>query len=325
MRTPLRRSPRLRFSSLVVSVICAYGSLASGQSPPIWNGSVRCDIDLTGTGYSSHETHTWTLTGGLPPEGSQDYPGTWTVSGSGSRTPTETLRSAATWATQGSAAGVRMAIFVRQSDQRLLVFTRHGQLSTANGTTGTEEAAELGRRARPQPISKSVSEWRPFPAIQDTATSTHVTGSSTTPLTRLDASQPIGTSGQAVCSWNLVQGAAVAGPAVTAGATATASIVQAPTLAAAGTTATIATASTPTTSTTGGRQASGIAGTTGRALTSLPGVTSRTITLAGFSAAGTFAPVPARTITLVGFTGSGTSDPVPARTITLPGWTAAGP
>jgi hypothetical protein len=325
MPTLRRRSLRLHLW-LVASVTCAYVTLASGQTAPIWNGSVRCDIDFKGPGYVSHETQMWTLTGAPPPDGgAPDYPGTWTVSGSGSRVPTDTLRSAATWKTEGSAQGVRMAIFVRQSDQRLLVFPRHGQLNTANGTTGTEERAELGRRAQPQPISKSVSEWRPFPTIQDAATSTHVTGSSTTPLTRADASQPIGTSGQAVCSWNLVQGAAAAGATVAAGAASTGVRVQNPTLAVAGTTATIATASTPTTSTTGGRQASEIAGTTGRALTLLPGVTSRTITLAGFSAAGTFAPVPARTITLVGFTGSGTSNPVPARTITLPGWTAAGP
>jgi hypothetical protein len=283
MRTPLRRSLRLRFSSLVASVICAFASLASGQSAPIWNGSVRCDIDLKGPGYSSHETHTWTLTGDLPPDGSQDYPATWTVSGSGSRTPTGTLRSAATWATQGSAPGVRMAIFVRQSDQRLLVFTRHGQLSTANGTTGTEEAEELGRRARPQPISKSASEWRPFPAIQDTATSTHVTGSSTTPLTRLDASQPIGTSGQAVCTWDLAQGAA-----------------------------------------TGGRKTSQLSGTVPRAGGALPWPP-RTITLPGFTAAGSFAPVAARTIALPGFTAAGEFTPIPPRTITLTGWTAAGP
>jgi hypothetical protein len=304
----------------MAGVACASVNLAFGQTAPVWNGSVRCDIDFKGPGYVSHETHTWTLTGTPPPDGgAPDYPGTWTVSGSGSRVPTDTLRSAATWKTEGSAPGVRMAIFVRQSDQRLLVFPRHGQLNTANGTTGTEERAELGRRAQPQPISKSVSEWRPFPTIQDTATSTHLAGSSTTPLTRADASQPIGTSGQAVCSWNLAQGAAAVGAA------AIASSVQAPTLTAAGTVGTIASAPTPTTSTTEGRRTSEIAGTTGRVLTSLPGVTSRTITLAGFSAAGTFAPVPARTITLVGFTGSGTSDPVPARTITLPGWTAAGP
>lgn len=283
MRTS-RRSLRLLFVPLVAGVACASASLAFGQTAPIWNGSVRCDIDFKGPGYVSHETHTWTLTGDLPPAGSQDYPGTWTVSGSGSRTPTDTLRSAATWTTQGSAPGVRMAIFVRQSDQRLLVFTRQGQLSTANGTTGTEQAAELGRRARPQPISRIVAEWRPFPAIQDAATSAHVMGSSTTPLTRLDASQPIGTSGQAVCTWDLVQGAAA----------------------------------------TGGRKTSELSGTVPRAVGALPWPP-RTITLPGFTAAGSFTPIAARTIELPGFTAAGEFTPIPPRTITLTGWTAAGP
>jgi hypothetical protein len=325
MPTSHRRSLRLHFVSLVASVTCAYVTLASGQTAPIWNGSVRCDIDFKGPGYVSHETHTWTLTGAPPPDGAPDYPGTWTVSGTGSRVPTDTLRSAATWKTEGSAPGVRMAIFVRQSDQRLLVFPRHGQLNTANGTTGTEERAELGRRAQPQPISKSVNEWRPFPTIQDAATSTHLTGSSTTPLTRADASQPIGTSGQAVCSWNLVQGAAAGGATVAAGAALTGVRVENPTLAVAGTTATIASAPTPTTSTTEGRRTSEIAGTTGRVLTSLPGVSPRMITLSGFTAAGVFTGVPARTIALPGFTSVGVFTPIPPRTITLTGWTAAGP
>lgn len=288
MRTS-RHSPGLRFVPLLAGVACAFVSLASGQAAPVWNGFVRCDIDLKGPGYVSHETHTWTLTGDLPSAGAQDYPGTWTVSGSGSRTPTDTLRSAATWTTQGSAPGVRMAIFVRQSDQRLLVFTRQGQLSTANGTTGTEEIAELGRRARPQPVSRVVSEWRPFPTIQDAATSAHVMGSSTTRLTRLDASQPIGTSGQAVCTWDLVQGAA------------------------------------PTSSTNGGRRTSEVGGTASRVVNALPGVSPRTITLSGFTAAGVFTAVPARTIALPGFTSVGVFTPIPPRTITLTGWTAAGP
>jgi len=266
----------------MASLTCACVTLASAQTAPIWNGSVRCDIDLKGPGYVSHETHTWTLSGGLPPDGSTDYPGTWTVSGNGSRMPIDTPGSSATWTTQGSAPGVRMAIFIRQSDQRLLVFTRQGQLSTANATTGTEETAALGRRGQPRPISKSVSEWRPFPAIQDTATSTHVTGSSTTPLTRLDASQPIGTAGQAVCTWDLAQGAAA----------------------------------------TSGRKASVLTGTVPRGgalpvplrTITLPGFTgagvfvpvaARTIALPGFTGAGVFTPAPPRTITLTGWTASG--------------------
>jgi hypothetical protein len=202
--------------------LSAQQRLATGT--PNWTGSVRCEIDFKGAGYVNHETHTWTLTGAPPADGSQDYPGTWTVSGSGSRTPTDTVRSAATWKTEGSAPGVRMAIFVRQSDQRLLVLVRHGQLSAANGTTGMEELAELGRRAQPRPISRIVTEWRPFPTIQDAASSTHVMNSSTTPLTRLDASQPIGTSGQALCTWDLVQGPGVSlsGAAPASGAPASA-------------------------------------------------------------------------------------------------------
>jgi len=90
-------------------VLIAQQRLAAG--PPIWNGSVRGEIDLQGPGYMDHQTHSWTLTGAPPADGGVlDYPGTWTVSGDGSRNPTETQRSTGTWTTQGSAPGVRMAI-----------------------------------------------------------------------------------------------------------------------------------------------------------------------------------------------------------------------
>jgi hypothetical protein len=179
--------------------------------PPVWNGSVRCDIDINGPGYVTHETHTWTLSGAVPPDGGVlDYPGTWTVTGEGSRKPTETQRAVGAWKTQASAAGVRMAIFVRQSDQKLLVFLRHGQLSAPAGTTGTQLDTAL--RSQVQKVATTVYEWRPFPAIEDVPTSTHVTGSSTTPIkTRLVASQPLGSMGQAACSWDLVQGAVATG------------------------------------------------------------------------------------------------------------------
>jgi len=193
---------RVRRVALAGAIVAMADVLIAQQlavGPPVWNGSVRCDIDINGPGYANHETHTWTLSGAVPSDGGVlDYPGTWDVTGEGSRQPTGTLRAGA-WKTQGSAPGVRMAIFVRQSDQKLLVFLRHGQLSAPNGAGGT------------------VSEWRPFPAIEDAPTSTHITGSSATPInTRLDASQPLGSIGQAACSWDLVQGAAVATGASTA-------------------------------------------------------------------------------------------------------------
>ena len=181
----------------------------AAPSVPIWTGSVRCEIDVKGPGYINHQTHTWTLSGALAPNGSAlDYPGTWSVTGAGSLQPTAT-QTAATWKIQGSAPGVRMAIFVRQSDQRLLVLLRHGQLNAPEATMLVRQqsrsltTAQLRNEQRPTPAA----EWRPFPTIADVPTSTHITGSSAIPITeRIDAMQPLGSEGQAACTWDLVQG-----------------------------------------------------------------------------------------------------------------------
>ena len=58
---------------------------------------------------------------------------------------------------------------------------------------------------------------------------------------------------------------------------------------------------------------------------SLSALAPRTITLTGFTAAGTTTAVLPRTIPLTGFTAAGTTSAVTPRTITLPGWAAAGP
>ncbi len=164
---------------------------------PVWTGYVRCAVDVKGPGYVSHQTHTWTLTGTLPPGGGVlDYPATWSVTGEGSMQPA--AQPSATWTTNGSEPGVRMAIFVRQADQRLDVLLRHAQLTAREATT-------LVR----QPSTRSqtpVTEWRPFPTIVEDSKSTHITGSITNPVSaRIDAMQPPGSQGQAACTWDLVQ------------------------------------------------------------------------------------------------------------------------
>lgn len=205
-----RQGMKLRV--LVVQLLIAAGVSVShdgavmAQAPtavPIWTGSIRCDIDIKGPGYVNHQTHTWTLTGAVPPGGGLlDYPATWSVSGEGSLLPTTPNNASATWKTQGSAAGVRLGIFVR-ADRQVVVLARHGQLNVPNGTTGVRLGAPP---ATPVPIAATVSEWRPFPTIVDAAASTHITGRSVTPATeRLDALQPAGSQGQASCSWDLAQ------------------------------------------------------------------------------------------------------------------------
>ena len=50
----------------------------------------------------------------------------------------------------------------------------------------------------------------------------------------------------------------------------------------------------------------------------------RTIALAGFTAAGTAVPIVPRTLTLSGFSATGTATPIVPRTMSLPGWTGVG-
>ena len=114
-----------------------------------------------------------------------------------------------TWTTNGSAPGVRMAIFVR-SDQRLVVFLRTSPLTARDATTIVR-----------QPSTRSLApaaEWRPFPTIVDEPKSTHITGSNTGPIAaRLDTMQPPGSQGQAACTWDLAQSGAPPSGAAPAG------------------------------------------------------------------------------------------------------------
>ena len=91
---------RLAHSLVIIAIVLApvvCGPATAGHyvlnaqaapAVPIWNGSVRCEIDVKGPGYVNHQTHTWTLAGTLSADGSPlDYPGTWSVTGAGSSQP----------------------------------------------------------------------------------------------------------------------------------------------------------------------------------------------------------------------------------------------
>ena len=194
--TPSRSSLAAGLMAVGLSVAPAAASQSASASGPAWSGSVRCEIDIQGTGYSSHETHTWTITGPPAPGNIPEYPGMWTVTGTGSVKPTKDRQTSAEWKTNGSAPGVRMVIFVRGQDRRLVVLLRHGQLSAPAGTTMRQQAT----------TTVPVSEWRPFPDIQDVESATRLTGSATIPVGRTNALQSADAKGQAACTWDLVQG-----------------------------------------------------------------------------------------------------------------------
>ena len=73
--------PKFKFTqlALVSAVLIALASLAAAQQTAAqapWGGWARCQINVSGQGYSDHQTHTWTISSS-----------TSTVSGRVSRVP----------------------------------------------------------------------------------------------------------------------------------------------------------------------------------------------------------------------------------------------
>jgi hypothetical protein len=68
----------LTMSIALVSFAAAQQSAASQAS---WGGWARCQINVSGQGYSDQQTHTWRMTGGTPTASGafRVYPATWSV------------------------------------------------------------------------------------------------------------------------------------------------------------------------------------------------------------------------------------------------------
>src|SRR5687768_8399036 len=108
------RVAAVRFFCLVG---CASAALA--QSSPAdgpWSGSVQCVLDVQLATYSRQETQTWTLTGAAPARegGFRTYDATWAVTGVG-------RVNATAWTVNVPATPVKLAMFVRASDQKLII------------------------------------------------------------------------------------------------------------------------------------------------------------------------------------------------------------
>src|SRR3954470_23556772 len=123
---------RLIVPPLMLVAAVVQPALPHAQSPaePPWAGWAQCRLDTQGPGYSSQQTHTWTMTGGAPAAqgATRLYTATWTVNGSGSLERTQGSQTrAAQWIISGQAAAP-IAIVVRASDRRRLIQAGHAQL-----------------------------------------------------------------------------------------------------------------------------------------------------------------------------------------------------
>jgi hypothetical protein len=133
----------------------------------------------------------------------QIYPATWSASGQGgAQRPQGTQVMAAQWNNNVPGLNAPIAIFVRASDGRLIIKLWHSQLSVFGGTNSVRQVGTAQTST-----AYTTYEW-PFPAIEDVATSTNVSGTGGVPVTANSIPIPAAnSSGMATCKWRFVKGA----------------------------------------------------------------------------------------------------------------------
>jgi hypothetical protein len=203
-------------TSLVVSIFLSTGALAQQAPPVAWAGWARCQITVQGPGYTDQQTHTWTISGGAPTaQGAfQIYAATWSVVGRGSLSRTQgTQALKAEWATNAPSTSAPIAVFVRASDHRMFIQSRHAQLRSAAAIQGYQQLTIAGKPQTPAKIAAEAFEWA-FPVIAVSAPvapdkNATANGSSTSPTNgSVGPMQPAGSHGTASCTWQFGQGSA---------------------------------------------------------------------------------------------------------------------
>ena len=71
-----------------------------------------------------------------------------------------------------------IAVFIRASDNRLVIKLWHAQLRSIGGVTGLRQISSGGSSPAQFPLGSDAYEWA-FPIIEDIATSSNVNGSGT--------------------------------------------------------------------------------------------------------------------------------------------------
>jgi len=214
--------------TLVIAVIASFvliglSPLAAGQqSPPQapWSGWARCEIRVSGQGYSDQQTHTWTIssTASTVSGAFRVYPATWSVAGSGSLQHTQgTQTLMAQWATSAQNLSAPLAVFVRASDGKMFIQARHSQARALRSVNGYQQLTIDGKPQKPATIAAEAFEWA-FPVVEVSRPRPGdplvANGSSTPPVTgKVGLMQPAGTQATASCTWQFGQGSAAPAPA----------------------------------------------------------------------------------------------------------------
>ena len=208
--------------ALLASALAASPLAAQSPADAAWSGFARCDLAVSGAGYSDRQSHLWVLLGeASTAQGAiRVHPATWSVAGSGSLTESNGRQTrTATWTSDVRGMSAPIAITVRASDGRLLIKPWHAQLRAQGAVSGTQRLVVDGQEQRPSPIGLEAFEWA-FPSVEESATATRVSGTSTPTVTgRVGPMQPARASATATCSWQLERRAAPRERAVIAAGT----------------------------------------------------------------------------------------------------------
>jgi len=181
-----------------------------GQSTGLWSGTAQCTVTEQDQSYQRREVQTWALTGAAPIQqgAMQIYPATWTDTGTGQL---QRLQGAQTnntvWQTnaQGPAS---IVFFIRASDNRLIIATRHARQSVYGGISASRQITVNGAAQSATPFSQSALEWV-FPRIEADPNTNLVDGSTQSPSEGLPADllHNFGVSAPlAVCQWHFARG-----------------------------------------------------------------------------------------------------------------------
>jgi ELWxxDGT repeat protein len=174
-----------------------------------WSGTIQCVLDVQTGAYQRQETQTWTLLADAPtPSGDfRIYKAIWTATGNGSLKKSQGQQLiSTTWSVNVPATPVQLAIFVRASDQKLIVRQWSAPKQVPGGIAGTKQITANGQPGPTSPVTAAASEWSFLwiDAVKENAT---ITGSKTTNVEALPADfffsgAPVSS---ATCTWRLTK------------------------------------------------------------------------------------------------------------------------
>jgi hypothetical protein len=213
--------PKSKISCLPLLSLIALAPLVAGQqSPPEapWSGWARCEINVSGQGYSDKQTHTWTISSSASAVSGafRVYPATWSVLGAVRPAHAGNQTSIAQSATHAQNFSAPLAVFMRTSDRRMFIQARHTQTRAPGSVNGYQQVTIDGKPQKPGTVSAEAFEWA-FPVVEVSRPKPGdplVANGSSTPLVngKVGFMQPAGTQATASCTWQFGQGPTAPAP-----------------------------------------------------------------------------------------------------------------